>query len=152
MRKTFILGIFCMVLAAGLFLLAYEGADLKKTIIYVRLYTDADGESHFDEREVVLTAEEGQSPGAPFYSTAFEKAVSFGYYNPSADYFEDWHNAPRRQFLFCLAGEYEIEASDGEIRRFGEGSILLVEDTTGKGHVSRSTGTEGPLILVVTLE
>jgi hypothetical protein len=42
--------------------------------------------------------------------------------------------------MFCLSGELEVEVSDGEIRRFGPGSVILVEDTSGKGHVSRVVG------------
>lgn len=30
-----------------------------------------------------------------------------------------------------------MEASDGETRRFGPGAIVLLEDVTGKGHVTR---------------
>jgi hypothetical protein len=36
-----------------------------------------------------------------------------------------------------------VEVSDGEKRVFGPGSVLLVEDTTGKGHITRSL-TAGP--------
>jgi hypothetical protein len=36
-----------------------------------------------------------------------------------------------------LQGEMEIEASGGETRRFGPGTMLLVEDRTGKGHRTR---------------
>jgi uncharacterized cupin superfamily protein len=39
-----------------------------------------------------------------------------------------------------LEGEFEVSASDGETRRFGAGSVLLVEDTTGKGHMTRALG------------
>lgn len=47
--------------------------------------------------------------------------------------------APRRQFVIVLSGELEVEVSDGEKRRFGSGGICLVEDTAGRGHVSRLT-------------
>jgi hypothetical protein len=39
-----------------------------------------------------------------------------------------------------LEGEVEIQTSDGEIRTFSPGEIVLVEDTMGKGHKSRSPG------------
>ena len=44
--------------------------------------------------------------------------------------------------MFCLSGILEVEVTDGEIRRFGPGAVILVEDTTGKGHVSRIIGEE----------
>ena len=32
----------------------------------------------------------------------------------------------------------QITASDGESRKIGAGEVLLVEDTTGKGHLSKA--------------
>ena len=64
---------------------------------------------------------------------------------------QDWHTAPRRQFVVNLTGEVEIEVSDGETRRFGPGSILLAEDTTGKGHISRGIGNDERRTLFIPL-
>ena len=70
---------------------------------------------------------------------------------------KDWagqvpHPAPRRQ-LFCnLRGEYEVTASDGSIRRFPAGSLLLLEETSGKGHATRITSHDDVLIVVVALD
>jgi len=52
----------------------------------------------------------------------------------------DWHPSPCRQFYIQLSGELEIQVGDGEIRKFSAGSIILVEDTSGRGHVSRNLG------------
>ena len=69
----------------------------------------------------------------------------------SPDWYGDWHPAPRRQFLVYIAGEMEAEASDGEVRRLGPGSIALVEDTTGKGHRSRVVGATEVINVIVQL-
>jgi hypothetical protein len=37
------------------------------------------------------------------------------------------------------------------LRDLVPGTILLAEDTTGKGHISRVTGTDEMLVLIVTL-
>jgi hypothetical protein len=37
------------------------------------------------------------------------------------------------------AGQIEIEVSDGEVRRFSGGDVLLVEDVDGRGHRTRTT-------------
>jgi quercetin dioxygenase-like cupin family protein len=50
----------------------------------------------------------------------------------------DFHPAPRRQFVFILAGTIELSVSDGAVRSFSPGNILLVEDTGGKGHKTRA--------------
>ena len=44
-----------------------------------------------------------------------------------------------------------MEASDGEVRELAPGTILLAEDTAGKGHVSRVTGDEDMLVLILML-
>jgi hypothetical protein len=49
----------------------------------------------------------------------------------------DPHPSPQRQFVIALEGEYEIETTDGERRMFRPGSVALVEDTEGRGHVTR---------------
>jgi hypothetical protein len=139
-------------LATCILLVANTATELVKTITYVRLYPDTNGDSHFEEVETELRADEVQSPAVPFYISTFEKATGYGYYSASAGYFDDWHNAPRRQFIFCLEGEFQIEASDGKKRRFKQGSILLVEDTTGKGHRGRVLSQDAVLMAIVTLE
>jgi hypothetical protein len=54
--------------------------------------------------------------------------------------------------LFCnLQGEYEVTASDGTTRRFPAGSLLLLEDTTGKGHRTRITSDDDVLLVAVAL-
>jgi len=50
----------------------------------------------------------------------------------------DWHPAPRRQYIINLDGGVEITVSDGEKRVIGAGEVLLVEDVTGKGHLSKA--------------
>ena len=54
--------------------------------------------------------------------------------------------------MIMLQGEVEIETSDGTVRRLGAGDILLAEDTTGKGHRSRSVGTGPRQSVFVTLD
>jgi hypothetical protein len=48
-----------------------------------------------------------------------------------------WLNPPRRKLVIWLTGEVEFETSDGDIRRVAAGSVVLAEDTIGKGHISR---------------
>ena len=57
-----------------------------------------------------------------------------------ADYWSDWHTAPRRQYIFILVGQMEIGIGDGTTRRFGPGDVVLADDLTGQGHTTRSLG------------
>jgi hypothetical protein len=54
----------------------------------------------------------------------------------------EFHNAPRRQFVITISGVGELECGDGSRRRFGPGDILLADDTTGQGHITREI--QGP--------
>ena len=63
----------------------------------------------------------------------------------------DWHPAPRLQFMVKLTGMTEIVASDGERREFGPGTVLLLEDTSGKGHYSRVLGPDDDRWFVAAL-
>lgn len=98
-----------------------------------RIVADPEGESHFEELEIELEYKGeigGLSAPHPVSSVIFRENAP--------DYDFDWHCAPQRQFIVLLDGAIEIEASDGEKRRFGGGDVLLVEDTTGRGHRTRT--------------
>ncbi|MGW2651093.1 hypothetical protein ACWC2T_40985 [Streptomyces sp. NPDC001393] len=122
-------------------------------IQYVRLYADEAGESRFED--VTLSAE----PKGVGYDSRLMAALSDPI--PAVEVLlrsvvkeaasDAPHNTPRRQFIVQLTGESEVETSTGEIRRFGPGSILLLEDTDGKGHTTRGLSGGERLTLVVAL-
>ncbi|MCX6385293.1 MAG: hypothetical protein NTV40_01430 [Solirubrobacterales bacterium] len=105
---------------------------------YVRIYADETGETHFED-VVVERNEETYALGEwlislpyPVKDMRFRRAV--------VEYPDEPHVAPARQFLVALAGLTEMEVSDGEVRQFGPGTVVLVEDVTGKGHTTRRVG------------
>ena len=79
------------------------------------------------------------------------KAVGVKFRRQAPNYFEDWHTAPRKQYIVTLSGRGEIELSDGKRISLGPGHILLVEDLTGKGHISRGVGTEDRVSLLIPI-
>lgn len=98
-----------------------------------RVYSDSSGHSRFGNIEIQLK-EEGE---IGFLSDKFPaRNVIFRKVKPTYDY--DFHNAPQRQYIILLDGEIEIETSTGDKRTFKGGDILLMEDTTGKGHKTRN--------------
>lgn len=119
---------------------------------YVRIYADANGESHFEDVEVELTPVDFAPPAPPMNLSAFTPATKFGFVSAPLGWYGDWHPTPRQQIFFSLSGEIEAEVSDGEKRRLGPGSVTLLEDTTGKGHTTRVVGTADVLLAVVQLE
>ncbi len=116
---------------------------------YVRLYADAAGESHFEDRAAPLASVDFAPPAPPLDVSAPEVASRFLFLSAPVGWVGEWHLVPQRQWMLYPAGEIEVEASDGEVRRFGPGSVTLVEDTTGKGHRSRVVGGTAALLAVV---
>jgi hypothetical protein len=119
---------------------------------YTRVYADAEGESHFEDIEVTMEDAIFAPPAPPLRLSEFIATSRFSFMSASPGWFGDWHPAPKRQFTLYLQGEIEGETSDGEIRRFGPGDAVLLEDTTGKGHRSRVVGSEEAILAVVQLE
>ena len=64
---------------------------------------------------------------------------------------DDWHRAPRLQYVITLSGRGEIEVAGGKKISIGPGTIDLVEDTTGKGHITKAMGTEDRVTLQLPL-
>lgn len=98
-----------------------------------RVYADSSGESLFDEVEYPLHDAGEIGMLSDMVAT---RGVIFR--ENSADYDFDWHQAPRRQFVVLLDGHIEIEVSSGEKRQFQGGDVILLEDTTGQGHRTRT--------------
>ena len=113
----------------------------------VRVYTGADGRSHFEDVDVEL------SEGGPFGRISrMVAARGVLFREVDGDYSLDFHNAPRRQYVVNLTGSVDLEVGDGTVRRLGPGSVLLAEDTTGEGHRSRAVAGERRTCLFIPLE
>lgn len=120
------------------------------TMQYVRVYASADGESHFEDVDVELMRSDYAPPAPAVRLSPRFPAAGVVLVQRSAGQ-GDWHGPPTRQLTFVLAGKPEIETSDGEVRRIQPGDLLLVEDTTGKGHISRTPAAEDVLLAIVQL-
>lgn len=63
-----------------------------------------------------------------------------------------WHVERRRQYLITLSGRGEINIAGGKKIILTPGSILLVENTTGKGHMTRTLGDKPWVTLWMPLQ
>jgi hypothetical protein len=111
------------------------------------LYVDDKGETHFRDIQieyVETTAAGRMSKRLPATGIIFREV------QPSYDL--DWHPAPRRQYIINLDAGVQITASDGESRKIGAGEVLLVEDTKGKGHLSKALDGKLRHCIFVTLD
>jgi quercetin dioxygenase-like cupin family protein len=112
----------------------------------VRLYTGADNESHFEEIDVELNLSGHMevSELQPAHGMLFRRVP--------ATHRSNYHPAPRRQYVITLAGQVEIEIGDGTVRRFGPGDVMLAEDTTGHGHITRVIGGQPRDCIMIPLK
>jgi len=119
--------------------------------VIVRIYADAEGESHFEDLECTFEEVDFVPPSPPVLMTALEDASQYGFELVRPGWHGDWHPVPHRLLAVYLSGAGTIQASDGELRDLRPGTILLAEDTIGKGHISRVTGDEEMLVLILML-
>jgi hypothetical protein len=116
----------------------------------LRIYADAEGETHMEDINIGLLPRKLFKDNPPFRLTDnFPASWCNICYVPAGT--TDWHNPPQRLLVLWLTGEVEFETSDGDIRRLAAGSVLLAEDTTGKGHISRHS-PGGQLVVHVAVD
>ena len=118
---------------------------------YIRIYADQNGESHFEDVEVELAQVNFAPPAPPWNFSSFSPALQYAFCAFPTGWKGDWHPVPQRNIFFVLSGEIAGQASDGEVRHFRAGDLLLAEDTTGKGHVSWVVSKTDLLAAVVQL-
>jgi ketosteroid isomerase-like protein len=121
-------------------------AQQRTPVVATRIYTGADGQTRAEQIIVKLT---GGDAASELSETINVTGLQFRRTPPN--YFVDWHPAPRRQYVITLSGRGEIELAGGTKIPIGPGHILLAEDVTGKGHITRGIGTEDRISLFIPL-
>lgn len=116
-------------------------AQTRKPMFMTRLYTGPDNQTHAEEVEVKFT--DGAFKMMPVTGAELHRGA--------AGTVSDWHRGPRRQYVITLSGRGEVEVAGGKKIALEPGHIDLVEDTTGKGHITRSMGTEDRVNLTLPL-
>jgi len=97
----------------------------------VRIFSRDSGESAIEVRRIPMAGDARPA------SETFKSAGMFFRETPQG-HVQDYHNAPRRQLIFLTSGILELEASDGARFVCRPGDLIFAEDTTGKGHITRS--------------
>jgi hypothetical protein len=126
---------------------ADEAATLQKhkPLMINHLYTGPDGQTHVEE----IDAKFASGGGVEAYKLLANSGAEIRRAPPGR--VADWHTAPRRQYVITLSGHGELEISDGKKILVGPGSIELVEDVTGKGHITRTVGDEDRVTIQIPL-
>ena len=120
---------------------------------YTRLFVDEHGGSRFEDLATEL--QPGFSPpgmATTSFSATFLPTDGSFWIGAPRDWNDDTpHTAPRRMILVTRQGEYEVTTSNGMVRRFPIGSVVVVEDTSGAGHSFKIIGTEDVMLFGVGL-
>jgi hypothetical protein len=121
-------------------------------LTYVRVYADETGESRFEDESVALESVDYAPPAPLLRRAAFGGALDVAFVYGTKEWGGDIpHPAPFRQLMCVLHGTFEVEASDGTTRQLTPGSVLLLEDTSGKGHATRAV-TDDALVVAARLD
>ena len=103
----------------------------------IRLWSDAEGNSCFEEGKLALKS------GSPvnLLSDKFS-AKSISFEETKAGQALDWHNAPAKQFVITLRGTLDFWTRKGDHFILTPGDVLLAEDTVGGGHSWKLIGDD----------
>jgi hypothetical protein len=143
---------FLVVAAPSLFALLLHAQNTKqatakhKPVKITRLFTGSDGQTHAEEMEANFAP---AANGNDTYKLLANSGAELHRAAPGR--VADWHTAPRRQYVITLSGHGELELGGGQKIAVGPGSIELVEDTTGKGHITRTVGNEDRVTIQIPL-
>jgi hypothetical protein len=114
-------------------------------VTITHLFTGPDGQTHAEEIEAKFGS--GGGNGLDVFKLIQNAGADLHRAPPGR--VSDWHTAPRRQYVITLSGHGELEISGGKKISVGPGHIEFVEDITGKGHITRTVGTEDRITLQI---
>ncbi len=130
-------------------------AQTRKPVVITRIFTGPDGLAHAEDIELKLgprgASEMLKATGAEFSVRAPTAGASPRNTGAAAANDPGWHTGPARQFVITLSGSSEVEVSGGVHVLAGPGHINLIEDTTGKGHITRNFGPDDRIALTIPL-
>ena len=109
---------------------------------YLRMFADETGESRFEYAELNSNQAPFMPPAPPVHVSDGQSVDNLVFMRVPNGWSDNGHPAPRKQWAMVLKGEIEFKVSDGEVQRLVPGTIVLAEDTVGKGHKARTIGNE----------
>ena len=117
-------------------------------VTLTRIYTGPDGQTHAEQIDVAL------APNLLYGREQSEtvKAASSYFVRSPSGLVQDWHPANARRYVITLSGRGEVELGGGQRIPLEPGRVLLAEDLTGKGHITRNVGNADWTALFVQLD
>ena len=124
---------------------------MQPPVIYTRLFSDEAGESHLETATMTVAHEQFAPPAPPLDVSPTTRATEWRLLRFAPDWVGGWHCSPCRQWMFVMAGAATVRTSDGNQCDLKAGSICLLEDTRGKGHLTTIIGGDEVLLVAVHL-
>lgn len=116
-----------------------------------RIYAGRDGESHFEEVDLPIT--KVPLGGGTVGDFDLEEVKESGLIRIfPANQVPGLHTSRSRRYAVILSGLCGSEVTDGTVKTFPPGSVVLVDDLTGKGHITRTLGGVPRDMLFFTLK
>jgi len=112
-------------------------AQARKPVMITRIFNGPDNLAHSEEVEMKFTGDVSkmlQVTGAELHRGAPGRV-------------SDWHRGPSRRYVITMSGRGELEVADGKKIPVEPGHIELIEDTAGKGHITKVIGGEDRVTL-----
>jgi hypothetical protein len=129
-------------------------AQQRTPVTLTRIYTGSDGQTHAESLEIKLTPAAGRfAQFAQWWDQSqTAKVTSSHFVRWAPGFVQDWHPAAARRYVISLSGQGEVELPGGQKIPLQPGRVLLAEDLTGKGHVTRTLGNADWIVLFVQFE
>jgi hypothetical protein len=118
-------------------------AQSSKPMFLTRLYTGPDNLAHSEEVEVKFAG----GAGGANQVTNLLKVTGAELHRAAPGRVSDWHRGPSHRYVITLSGRGELEVAGGKKIPVEPGHIELIEDTTGKGHITKVVGAEDRVTL-----
>jgi len=110
--------------------------------MFVRVCSSEGEDYHFEEITV---------PMGPVGKSPIQPAMGITFYHGQPGDLHDWHNAPWRQYVITLSGQVEFTIGDGPVKRLGPGDLLLAENLTDRGDITRVADTKPRISVAIPL-
>ena len=124
---------------------AYAQERLPLSVTHI--FTDRNGQTRKESIAMPFVASTPPDRGT-LESALSLPARQIAIVRTSPDYLSDFHSVTSRRYIIMLSGHREYEVADGQKFSIGPGEIMLVEDLTGRGHLTRGSGDDAVNVIV----
>jgi mannose-6-phosphate isomerase-like protein (cupin superfamily) len=126
----------------------HAAAQRRDATTVTRLYTGTDGQSHAEDIEVAWRPAKLR---AELSESASVKVTGAQFLRWPRGFVWEGHPASKRQYVIIVSGRGEVDLVGGKKVQLAPGRVLLAEDVTGKGHITRVGADDDLVMLLVPL-